>query len=436
MNKLTLSQQDTTALSVTVYQDFGAVKEKRKLSLNSEIDTIHYMDVAPRMEVDSLLIQGIRIRDSNLDYDLATKSSLLEKYIGNTVYLKQDSGAPIACRLLSVQGGIVLENEASKEIYLDPKQELILPRLPEGLIVRPALIWGIPPQEAEQVEVSYLTSGLRWHANYVLELQESRCHMTAWVSLTNETGTTYEQAMLKLIAGEVQRLGDVVLLPTRIEEHDKMVVYSAQDGSFEEKSFADYHMYTIDRPVTLKNNQTKQIQLFAAEDIECRKYYACKTYSTTAKICLDLPNTKESGMGVPLPEGRIKVYQRDQADEQLEFIGEDEIEHTPRGETVTLGLGEAFDLVVEHELTEKKKRGHLLLEKHRVEIRSHKEERATIRLTHPVHTRSTYEVTETSHPVEHAGHYALDWTLELAPEETLVLMFTLQIDDSISVKVT
>lgn len=427
MNTLQSTNKDTTSLSVTVYSDFGAVKEDRKISLHDNINMIQYMDVGSKIDTNSLLIGGVKIHELNYDYDLANKQALLEKYLDRNVFLKSKTGELSECRLLSVHEGLVLENVQTKEIYLDPEQELVLPSLPEGLLVKPALIWKVPPQTVNSIRVSYLTSGFRWDTNYVMERVKDRCHLYGWVNLTNETGTTYENAQLKLIAGDVRRIRE----HNYYRSNNEFVVESSVDPVFDEKSFSDYHMYTLSEPVTIKNNQSKQIQLFVANDVTCESYYDCNTGSSKARIALLLNNKKEDGLGLPLPRGKVKVYRRDTADDQLEFVGEDEIIHTAKNETIVLYLGQAFDINLNHQVVERKKSAGKILEKHLVWIRNHKGEEAKILLRHWVDSK-IYKVKHTSHTIDDQSYRELNWHLNVLPASSINLEFTLEIDESIT----
>jgi hypothetical protein len=427
------SSADQTQLSITVYNGhFGAVKEKRKMSLTPDVTTVYFMDVSSRIETDSLLIQGVKIHELNYDYDLVSKQKLLEKYLDRAVYLKQENSDPLECRLLSVQGGLVLENAHTKELYLDPKEELILPKLPDGLIVKPALVWRIPPQDSKQLEVSYLTEGFKWIANYVMELNGKECHINGWVNVTNETGASYENAKLKLIAGDVQRIQKDIV-PLYQEEREFVVYSSIAEPSFEEKSFSDYHMYTLNQPVTLKNNQSKQIQFFQAAQIPCHVYYDCSTNRTKARTMVELHNTSEYKLGLPLPKGTVKVYQRDEADHELEFVGEDAMDHTPKNEKILLHIGEAFDLVCEHEMKNRQKKAGLTVETHHVILRNHKEQAASIKLTHFVHHRH-FRVLKSSYPITNEQYKELLFEVEVPANDTIRLEFQIEIDESVSVR--
>ncbi len=427
------TQKDSNQLSLTIYNNgFGVVKDTRAIGLTPESDTFCYMDVAALIETDSLLIKGVKVHELNYDYDLVSKVKLLEKYMDRTVYLKKSDGSNLECRLLSVKGGLVLENTGSKELYLDPQEELILPKLPDGLIVKPTLVWKIPPQHAEELKVSYLTAGFQWAANYVMELQGDSCNLIGWVNVNNQSGATYENAKLKLLAGDVNRAG------SRYEmiysEKSMYIADSAAEPHFDEKSFADYHLYTLNQPVTIKDNQSKQIQFFQADQVPCSIFYKCSTRDEKASVIVEIRNDAESRLGIPLPKGKVKAYQRDDEDGELEFVGEDEIGHTPKNEQVLLKIGEAFDIVCEHEVKERKKNIGISLETHSVWLRNHKEQPAEIRLSHQVY-QYHYEVIQTSHPTSFETANEIGFVVQVPANGSVHIEFKLEFDESYTVRI-
>jgi hypothetical protein len=430
------TSDDSEQVTLTIYNDnFGAVKERRRMPAMPRCSLISYMDVAARIETDSILVKGVDIIEMNYEYDLVNKSKLLEKYLDHTVYVRTASGSREAYRLLSVNHGILLEHTASKEIVLDPAGELILPSLPEGLIVRPALNWRIRPMDGERpIDVSYLTKGFAWTVNYVVSLQEDKLSLTGWVDIKNETGTTFPSARIKLIAGEVKRIE----APEPPSYHPEILYSRCAESSisgFEEKEFADYHLYTLQGETTLKSEQSKQVRLFQAEDVPCRIYYECTTSAKRADIMVKFDNDEASQLGIPLPKGRIKVYQEDQSDGEHEFIGEDEIEHTPKNESVSLHIGEAFDIVLEHARTELKRvgRGHTA-ESHQVVFRNHKSASARIKLSHTIYERF-WHLSDTSHPYEKEGERGVVYWIDVPAGGETMVKFTVDLDEKLTLYV-
>ncbi|MBP1745230.1 MAG: hypothetical protein H6Q58_2208, partial [Firmicutes bacterium] len=203
---------DTKDLSLTIYNGgFGAVKEVRKLKLSGEETEIVFADVAQLIETDSLLVEGLDVLEFNYDYDLVDRDKLLRKYIDREVFLRRkETGDKKSCRLLSVEGGgkFVLEDSQTREIYIDPEDEIVLPSLPSGLMVKPALVWKIARSNAKEVKASYLSGGFNWRANYVVEIMDKTLNIAGWAEIENQSGATFENARLKLIAGDVNRIED------------------------------------------------------------------------------------------------------------------------------------------------------------------------------------------------------------------------------------
>ncbi|WP_394140734.1 DUF4139 domain-containing protein [Cytobacillus oceanisediminis] len=341
------------------------------------------MDVAEKIETDSIIISGVNILETNYEYDLVSKEKLMEKYIGSNVYLyDKQKNTREEYRLLSSMNGIVLEHAETKEIMINPEGEIILPKLPGGLLVRPALVWKVKPGPVKDMTVSYLTKGISWGANYVMELTDEGFQLAGWVKIDNHSGATYQDAQIKVIAGEVNRIED----NWRIEEDDMILYTNTEKASpeFTEKSFADYHLYKLERLATLKNNQTKQINFLQVEKANLKRYYECTKWSEDVKILIEFENSQENRLGLPLPKGKVKVYQKDSEDSSLEFIGEDSISHTSKNEKVKLQLGTAFDIKCTHIEKNSYRKGRYEYKEHKYIIRNHKEE-ALIRISHYIH---------------------------------------------------
>ena len=244
----------TKDLALTVYNDgFALVKEIRTIPPLSDDHLIYYLDVPQLIETNSLQVKGLQVAELNYEYDLVDKFKLLEKYVGREIKLvDKETGVEKSYRLLSAQNGLVLEDLVTKEIILDSEGETRLPALPDGLILKPTLVWRIREQTAEDARVTYLTRGLSWDVDYVAQIRENDFDLTGWVTLTNNSGMTYKDATLKLMAGTVNRA------PSRRET---TIVYSqmeAYDVQPEHQTFADYHLYTLPEKLTVKDRQQKQ----------------------------------------------------------------------------------------------------------------------------------------------------------------------------------
>jgi hypothetical protein len=428
--KTVSTQKDSKSLSITIYNNgYGVVKEERALNLGKDIGHVQFVDVAEKIETNSLIVKGLHILELNYDHDLVSKEKLLEKYLDRNVWIANKNDQT-EYRLLSVASGMVLENVETKEIVINPEGQLILPSLPDELIVKPALIWKIRPSESKSIHVSYITKGIEWTSNYVMNLEPTHLKLSGWVEIQNHSGATYQNANLKLIAGEVKRVEQERFY----DEEDRLVVYSQiEEPYFEEKSFADYHMYTLQNQTTLKQNQSKQINFIELDQIPYKKYYEAGGWKDNPRILLEFNNDKESGMGIPLPKGVIRVYQEDNQDHHLEFIGEDAISHTPKNEKVRLCLGEAFDIKCDATKMNVKKKGRYEYIDYRFEVRNHKDESALIKIPHYI--SGDWEMVETSDPYEKQNANDIVFWTNVEANTTKVINITYRIDRGIDVEV-
>ncbi|GAB4368236.1 MAG: DUF4139 domain-containing protein [Calditrichia bacterium] len=352
---------------VTVYnENLALVKQIRLMDVSPKNLPLRFTDVAAKLIPTSVHLRSLsgnkafQVVEQNFEYDLVSADKILEKYIDHQVEIVTESGELINGALLSKSGNlfVIKTEDGIKILPWNDKMAVNVKDLPEGLITRPTLIWEVVgvKEGQEKLEVSYLTEGLSWHAEYVGVLNEksTRINLDAWVSLDNHCGTTYKDAHLKLVAGEVHRA------PSReiVRRMAKGVMEAPMDmtvPTFEEREFFEYHIYELDRPTTIKDNQIKQISLFPPAEVSCQKkfYYNAGKSPKKVEVKVLFKNDKNAGLGIPLPEGIFRIYQKDQ--ESLEFIGEDRISHTSRNEEVKITVGKAFDLVGERRVVDRRK---------------------------------------------------------------------------------
>ena len=351
-----LSAQD---IALTVYnQNRALVREIRKLSINPGISTIIFTGVAAQIDPTSVHFQSLTsldkliILEQNYEYDLVSSSKILEKYIDESIRIVINEGEVFNGKLLSASGSdIVIQNEEGgiRVIRSDGIQHFDFPKLPEGLLTRPTLIWMVENQgpNEQNGEISYLTNGINWHAEYVAvtDAEDKNINLSGWVSIDNRSGADYQNAKLKLVAGDVNvvqgafRGGDMMMEAASVAK---------AAPQFEESGLFEYHLYTLQRRTTIQNNQIKQVSLFPPAKTKTQKIYIYDgaMYDQKVRVHLEFKNSQGDGLGLPLPKGKIRVYKEDQ-DGALEFIGEDQIDHTPIDEKVRIFLGNAFDLVGE-----------------------------------------------------------------------------------------
>jgi len=356
------------SLAVTVYNDdLGVVKDTRVMQIPKGKSEIRLTDVSERIDPTSVHIKfSGNILEQNYQYDLASMDKILKRYINKKVRLIDSKGNPIEGILLTTGNQIVLKLESGGLIMIPnlDSYRLYVDELPEGLITVPTLIWLVDSKKdgSQDIEVSYQTKGLSWQAEYVAVLNSSDTKMdfNSWVSINNYSGTSYPDANIKLVAGDVNRVSDPQGF-YEFEERDgiKLGRYAAAT-MFEEKSFFEYHIYELLRPSTIANNETKQISLFEVSDVKINKKYYYMTGSryssrdlSKVSVMVEFENKTENNLGMPMPKGKVRLYKSD--GKTLEFIGEDLIDHTAKNEKLKLKVGDAFDIVVEETLVNEKR---------------------------------------------------------------------------------
>ncbi|HET9481978.1 MAG TPA: DUF4139 domain-containing protein [Candidatus Polarisedimenticolia bacterium] len=439
---------DRTDVAVTIYNvGLGLVRETRKLTLSSGLNEVRYMDVAARINPRSVHLAGaagaasgasLRVLEQNYEYDLISPEKLLERFVGRKVTLIFDqvesSGPPrqAEATLVSTNAGLVYEIDG--RFHINPPARAVLPEIPGGLISAPTLVWLLESRSGgtQTVETSYLTDGISWSADYVgiVSADDSRLDLAGWVTIENASGTGFEEASLKLVAGDVHRAApEVMMQAVRAMEAD-----AASKSAFAEEAFFEYHLYTLDRRATVKDRQTKQIALMEAPGATVRKifllagqphYYRGQVgqigVDLRVGVTLELANSRANGLGIPLPAGVMRLYKKD-ASGSLQFIGEDRIDHTPKDETITLKVGEAFDVVADRTQTDYRavSGGRYDAESEfQIRIRNHKEEAVTVIVREPV--PGDWKILSSSHPPRKvdAGTVEFSVTVPAGGEQTL-----------------
>ena len=363
------TQADREDVAITVYNsNFGLVREVRNITVAPGRSELEFGDVAEQIQPETVNIKSLsaanslRVLEQNYRYDLLSPAKLLEKYVGKRVRVyrwNEKTGKDDAydADVLSVSNGTVLK--INGEITYDFPGRLAFPEVPKNLIAKPTLVWMLDSQAPKQkVEVTYLTQNLNWKADYVFVINDADTlgDLTGWVTLTNQTGTSYENAKLKLVAGDVQR----VTPPGNYEyaKSDRAYAPAASAApQFKEEGFFEYHLYTLERPTNLLQNEQKQVVLLDAKNIGVNKkliffgqqYYYRGSYGQVMSnqkvgVYLDIENKEANHLGMPLPKGIVRVYKADKSGAK-QFIGEDQIDHTPRDEKLRIKMGEAFDVV-------------------------------------------------------------------------------------------
>jgi hypothetical protein len=421
-------------ISITVTNNnLALVKETRTLSLQQGKNSQQITDMPGLLDPTSVHIfsktGGFSVLEQNFEYDLLNADKILDKAIDRIINVISPAGSAVRGKLLSADGSNLVIETQNKELRIiprNPEQQIYLEEFDQqayGLITRPTLVWLIDSQQAgkPEVEISYLTNGMDWHAEYVANLneQDNALELNAWVSLTNTSGKTYNEARLKLMAGDLH-LAAAGVRPGRMMEMD---TYMAK-AQFEEKQFFEYHLYTLDKKTTVKNNQTKQIQLLPTAHAAVTKIfnYNYQKDATKVAVLIRIKNAKDQGLGIPLPKGKVRVYKQDGPD--LEFIGEDQIDHTPKDEKIEIEIGQAFDIKAERTVLEQRgisERSER--QKIQVELRNHKDSPVEIQVTEPIFWYRSYEITSANYPVKAKDARKIEFMVPVKANASSTLVF-------------
>ncbi len=426
----TTTLKDQKALAVTIYNDnLALVKDTREVRLPKGEARLAFQEVSAQIRPETALLRnltqtkGFWVVEQNFDFDLLTPQKLLEKYVGEQVTIistKPRAAGPghdevrEPATVLATNQGTVLQFADRIETSLPGR--IMFPKVPGTLRARPTLVINLHSgiEKPQQLELSYLTGGLSWRADYVANLSsdEKTLDLSGWVTLTNQSGAAYPGATLQLVAGDLHRarqrperlLGGVAMMAKADAASPRM----AEEGLFE------YHLYTLDHPTTLATSQTKQVALLGASGVPLRKeyllqgqnYYYSGSYGDLGEkqkvgVFVEFDNRDASHLGMPMPKGVIRVYKRD-SEGRAQFVGEDNIDHTPKNELVRLKLGEAFDITAKRKQTDYKslgrqgRYGYVHESAFEIHLKNAKKEAVTVNLLEPL--PGDWEMLQHSHP--------------------------------------
>ncbi len=427
------TSNDQERIAVTIYNiNLALVKDIRNIQMGMGPGDLRFVDVASQIIPSSVYIRSLKdpaslgILEQNYEYDLLNPQKLLDKYVGKTVKLYRmnpytERETIVEAVVLSNNGGPIFQ--IGDEITFGHPGRIIFPGVPDDLIPKPTLVWSFENtlSTAQTVEASYLTKGINWKADYVVTLNndDSMADIAGWVTIDNQSGTQYKNAMLKLVAGDIHMVKDEV-------NYRERVMYAAKsriaENQFVEDGFFEYHIYTLQRQSTIKNNQTKQISLLKADMVPVKKelvYQGAQHYYRSqygpimtdqkVSVYVDFENRKRNNLGMPLPKGTVRVYKHDK-EGSLQFAGEDRIDHTPKDEKVKIKLGNAFDVVGSRKQTDWKKLARDTYEAgFEISLRNHKDEDVTVKVIEPI--PGDWEMISSSHNYEKTGAFKAEFNI-------------------------
>ncbi|WP_287128862.1 DUF4139 domain-containing protein [Candidatus Cyanaurora vandensis] len=444
------------AVSITVYNsNLGLVRDVRTLKLAKGVQALKFSGVASKIDPATVYLKsltnpsGLSILEQNYEYDLLSPEKLLDKYVGKkvTLVLKQtqdstDKFIPTEATLLANNEGQVWQ--IGSQIVTNPTNiaEIRFPQLPEGLIAKPTLVWQLDNNNSnpQTVEVSYLTDGISWKADYVLVLnpEETQAGLNSWVTLENNSGTEYRNAQLQLVAGEINRV-NLDSQRRIVQQENTQTTYASAAPAFKQENLFEYYLYTLSRPTTLKNAQTKQISLLEAQGIEVRKQFILlgqpgyyRDYNQPGEpirekigVYIEFTNSEQNKLGQPLPAGIFRLYKADSNGGQ-QFLGEDRINHTPRNENIQVKVGDAFDVVAERKQTDYKRIDDKQTEyAYEISLRNRKKEAITVVVNEFI--SGDWAVLASSFPSQKTTATAVRFNVPIQPDGTAVLTYRVRV---------
>jgi len=448
------SLNDQTDLNVTVYNsNIALIRDVRQLSLPGGIFRLKFMDIAATVNPATVHFRSLTdpeklgVIEQNYEYDLLEPAKLLHKYVGKEVTLVrayQENGTTkreeIKATLLSDNNGPVwkIGNDIVTGMYAE---SLRFPEVPANLYERPTLLMSLENSGArkQQIEASYLASNLSWNSDYVLTVtrDEKNADLDGWVTVVNNSGTAFHNARLQLVAGELNRIQEP--RPSGAMEDRTMAKSMAAAPQFQQENFSEYHLYSLGRRTSVEDKETKQISLLQGSGVPVEKifvvngqnyyYHNAQNPGSPLKdpvmVYYKFKNEEKAGLGIPLPAGNVRVYQKDSKGGIL-FAGEDRIDHTPKDEAINIHIGNAFDVVAEHKQTDYKSiSSHVWEMEFEVTIRNHKDGPITVQVNEPIGgdwemLSSTYKYTKT------AALFAAQFNVPVAKDGKALLKYRIR----------
>ncbi len=442
---------DQVSVAVTIYnENLALIKDQRKVTLSKGNNHLAYRGVSAQMRPETAMLRslnesaGFQVIEQNFDFDLLTPEKLLDHYVGRQVKISTQNPATgkvtiETATVLSTNQGVVVR--IGDRLETNPRGQYIFDELPDTLRDEPTLVTQVlsPTSKQQTLELSYLTGGLSWKADYVAELSADEKHLDllGWVTLDNKSGTQYKQAKLQLVAGDVNRVKE------QFEKTSMSMIrrdsVSGTVAPMSEESLFEYHLYSLNRLTTIANNQSKQVSLLTAASVPVDKefllqgqnYYYQSQYGDIGKklkvgVYVQFDNRKENALGMPLPKGIVRVYKKDSVG-NAQFIGEDRIDHTPKNEHIRLKLGDAFDVTANRKQTSFAKRSasdpfnYVFEAAYEVELKNAKPEVITVVVREPI--PGDWKMLKENQPHQKVASGTAQWKIKIPAEGSQTLKY-------------
>jgi hypothetical protein len=448
-NPVTTTLDDQAELAVTIYNsDLALVRDVRNIQIARGTSDLHFMDIAATVNPATVHFRSltepsrVSVLEQNYEYDLLEPDKLLRKYVGREVTLirlRRDDNTTreeeVKARLLSYNNAPVWE--IGGEIVTGMSADHIkFPELPGNLYSRPTLIWTLDNSgnTRHRVEASYLAGKLSWNADYVLTVarDDKTADLDGWVTVVNGSGTSFRNAKLQLVAGDLNRVRQVL---AKAQEMDAMRRDVAAAPAMSQEAFSDYHLYTLARKTSINNSETKQVSMLGATAFPIQKRYVVEGQAfyyhnaqhpgapikDVVQVFYQFANEEKTGLGMPMPSGNVRVYQADSKG-GLQFVGEDRIDHTPKDEAINLKIGNAFDVVCERKQIDFQKIASGTYEvEYEITLRNHKAGGVAVEVNEPI--GGTWRMLQSSHEWKKTSAWAAQFTVPVAQDGTAVLKY-------------
>ncbi len=449
---VTSTELDQKDLAVTVYNsNLALVRDVRRLRLPAGTMDLRYMDIAAQVNPATVHIvslsapKDLNVLEQNYEYDLLSPQKLLQKYLGKELTLvrmvtenNSTKEVPVKATLIALNEGPVWKvgNEIITGMGAD---RYVFPDLPENLYSKPTLVWLLDNNKAgeQTVEASYLTNQVNWNADYVLTIRSDQkgADLNGWVTVVNNSGASFRNALLQLVAGEVHRVSEAPAAGPR-----PMAMMRVQAGAtqFVQEPISEYHLYTLERRTNIQDNETKQISLLDATGVSFEKIFEVdgqqyyyhnaqrpgEPLKEPVQVHINFKNSQENSLGIPLPAGTVRVYQGDSKG-RVQFIGEDRIGHTPKDETLDLHIGNAFDVVAERKQTDFKSYGRAFEFAFEISLRNHKPDPITVIVNEPI--GGDWTMLDSNYKHEKTAAFAAQFKVPVAANAESVLKYRVRV---------
>jgi hypothetical protein len=475
------NREGDNAPALTIYnQNFFVAREYLPLDLNTGVNHVNFAGITSHLEPDSVILRDLtgrplQILEQSYRNDPVSQELLLSFYEGKTIDFLVQPGAVIRGKI--IRSGYVPISYYQQQNYgyqppsigqpiieIDgilrfglPGQPLF-PALASDSILKPTLSWELSTTQAgkSQAEISYVSGGMTWQSDYNLVVSDgpknsgmNSLDLVGWITMRNQSGKTFENARIKLLAGDVSKIQPPMpMAKAAYAVAGAMAMDEAQAPVVREKSFDEFHLYTLERPATLRDNETKQVEFVRTTGIQSQRLYVYDGaqvdqygyanyeqirndpgYGTATNkkvyVLQEFKNSEANHLGIALPKGRLRFYRRD-TDGSLQFVGENTIDHTPKDEMLRIYTGNAFDIVGERKRTNYRvdSSAHWMDETFEIRVRNHKKESANVRVVEHLYRWTNWKVTEQSHQFKKRDAQTIEFPVTVAPDGEQIVTYT------------